>query len=168
MSSDYLHVFQKVKHFMFDVDGVLTNSQLLLTEKGELLRSMTTRDGFAIKIALKEQYGITIITGGSSTGVQKRLSLLGITNIHSGIEDKLTVLKDLIGSNDLNPEEILYMGDDLPDIHVMKEVGLPCCPADAVPEIKACSKAITSANGGEGCVREIIEKVLKIQSKWNY
>lgn len=168
MSTDYLRFLQDVKHFMFDVDGVFTNSQLLLTEDGHMLRSMSTRDGYAVKMALKENYGITVITGGNSEGVRKRLSRLGVQNIYIGIEDKLTVLRDVITSKNLNRNEILYMGDDLPDFSVMKEVGVPCCPGDAVAEIKACSKIITAANGGEGCVREIIEKVLKMQSKWNF
>jgi 3-deoxy-D-manno-octulosonate 8-phosphate phosphatase (KDO 8-P phosphatase) len=168
MSNDYLRRFQGVKHFMFDVDGVFTNSQLLLTEKGELLRSMSTRDGFAVKVALQQAYGITVITGGKSNGVRERLKKLGVTRIFSGIEDKLAVLTELTRSQAIDLSEVLYMGDDLPDIHVMKEVGLACCPGDAVPEIKSISQVITTAKGGEGCVREIIEKVLKIQSNWNY
>lgn len=168
MSEDFLRRFQEVKHFIFDVDGVFTNSQVLLTEEGDLLRSMTTRDGFAVKVALKQGYGISVITGGSSNGVRKRLSSLGVSSIYTGIDDKLSVFNELIQSDGLNPKDLLYMGDDLPDIHAMKAVGLACCPADAVPQIKTCAHYIAATKGGEGCVREIIEKVLKIQSNWKY
>ncbi len=168
MSEEFLRRFQEVKHFIFDVDGVFTNSQVLLTEDGNLLRSMTTRDGYAVKVALRQGYGISVITGGSSNGVRKRLSSLGVSSIYTGIDDKLSVFNQLVESDGLDPKDLLYMGDDLPDIHAMKAVGLACCPSDAVPEIKTCAHYIASTKGGEGCVREIIEKVLKIQSNWKY
>jgi len=168
MSDEVFRRFQNITHFIFDVDGVFTNSQVLLTEEGNLLRSMTTRDGFGVKMALRNGLGISVITGGNSNGVRKRLSGLGVSSIYTGVEDKISVLADLVQSEKIDREQLLYMGDDLPDIEAMKAVGTACCPSDAVPEIKECAHYIASAKGGEGCVREIIEKVLKMQSLWNY
>ncbi|NBB88950.1 MAG: HAD hydrolase family protein [Bacteroidetes bacterium] len=168
MSNGLLHKLERIKHFVFDVDGVFTNSQLLLTENGDLLRSMSTRDGLSIKIALRMGYGISIITGGKSNGVRKRLSGLGVSSIYTDVEDKLTVFKDLIESENINREQVLFMGDDLPDIAPMQRAGLACCPFDAAEEIKKIADYITASGGGKGCVREIVEKVLRIQSNWNY
>jgi 3-deoxy-D-manno-octulosonate 8-phosphate phosphatase (KDO 8-P phosphatase) len=166
MTKNVLHRFADVRHFVFDVDGVLTDSNLLLTENGELLRTMNTRDGYALKAALHQQFSVLIITGGESDGVRKRLSRLGVSNIHTGIEDKLTVFREIIQANQWDPTQILYMGDDLPDLEIMREVAIPCCPADAAEEIKALSVYTSPHAGGRGCVRDIIEKVLKIQGKW--
>lgn len=164
-----LSVFDKlkrVKHLIFDVDGVLTDSQLLLTEEGHMLRSMNTRDGLGIKKALGAGYSIAIITGGSSNGVRIRLSKLGVSNIHSGIKDKKEILNTLKTQHNWETEDILYMGDDCPDFPVMKEVGCAACPNDAIAEIKAISDYISPLNGGHGCVRDVIEKVLKLNGDW--
>lgn len=166
MTKNVLHRLAEVRHFVLDVDGVLTDSNLLLTEKGELLRTMNTRDGYALKAALKQQFSILIITGGESDGVRKRLSRLGVSNIHTGIDDKLTVFREIAQTNNWDLKQVLYMGDDLPDLEMMKEVGLPCCPADAAEEIKDLAVYTSPHAGGRGCVRDIIEKVLKIQGKW--
>lgn len=152
--------------FIFDVDGVLTNAEVLVTEQGELLRTMNVRDGYAMKIALEQGYSIAIITGGRSSGVVIRLRNLGITAIYTGISDKLSVYEDLLEEFQWKPEEILYMGDDVPDHPVMRKVGVAACPADAIPEILQICQYIATAPGGKGCVREIIEKTLRIQSKW--
>ncbi len=161
--------YKKLKNIdtlIFDVDGVLTNSQLLVTEQGELLRSMNTRDGYALKKALDEGLNLIIITGGNSLGVKRRLQLLGIEQCYDNVKDKLSVLKNIIEENLLNPQRVLFMGDDIPDAECMKYIGMPVCPADAVDEIQKIAQYISDFKGGEGCVRDIIEKVLQVQDKW--
>jgi len=161
-----LSIFRNIKTFIFDVDGVLTNSDILVSEDGSLLRTMNTRDGYALKAAIEQGYNVIIITGGGSAGVVKRLKNLGILHIYSKVKDKLSQYQDILAKLDLNMDEVLYMGDDLVDYQVMKQVGLPTCPIDAVPEIVSISKFICSKEGGKGCVREIIEKVLKLNNHW--
>jgi 3-deoxy-D-manno-octulosonate 8-phosphate phosphatase (KDO 8-P phosphatase) len=158
--------FHPIHTFLFDVDGVLTESDVLVMEDGSLLRRMNIRDGFALKKAIQAGYRVVIITGGRSAGVVKRLHGLGIRDVFAGVEDKLQVFRDYIAEHDLDTEGILYMGDDLPDYEVMRRVGLPCCPADAAPEIRELSQYISPINGGQGCVREVIEKVMRIQDQW--
>lgn len=161
-----LERFADISTFFFDVDGVLTNNMILILEDGKLLRQMNVRDGLAIKMALQQGYRVCIITGGRSEGVVERLRGLGIQDIHSGISDKLEVYEELKTLYDLADEEILYMGDDLPDYTVMRRVGLPVCPADAAPEIAELAHYISPLVGGAGCVRDVIEKVMRIQGKW--
>ena len=163
-----LEKFREIRTLIFDVDGVLTNGDLLIQEDGQLLRSMNTKDGYALKQALQQGYRVVIITGGKSEGVVKRLQGLGITDIYSGIHDKLAVFREYVETHELDPEEILYMGDDLPDFEVMKRVGLPACPQDAVPEIMAICHYVSPKPGGKGCVRDVIEKVLRLKYKWPY
>ncbi|MCB0706418.1 MAG: HAD-IIIA family hydrolase [Saprospiraceae bacterium] len=162
-----LEPFHQISTFIFDIDGVWTNSQLLITEEGHLLRSMNTRDGYAAKKALAEDYRICVITGGNSLGVEKRMRALGVRDYYSGVHDKLDVYKNYVEGLQLNEEEILFMGDDLPDYPPMRRVGLPVCPADAAPEIKSICRYISPFNGGEGCVRDVIEKVLKLKDLWH-
>ncbi len=163
-----LKQFKQIKTFIFDVDGVLTNSDLLVTEAGELLRVMNTRDGYALKKAVSLGYNVCIITGGKSKGVALRLQGLGIKDVFLGASDKLSIYKQYVQDNSLNPSEILYMGDDLVDIEVMNEVGLAVCPSDATQEVKSISNYICKIKGGSGCVREIIEIVLKLNNHWPY
>ncbi len=152
--------------FIFDVDGVLTDGTLLVTEHDELLRSMHAKDGFALRWALDKGYKIFIITGGRSQGVKQRLAKLGIEHIYLGIHDKLSLFQDLVANEGLDAERSLYMGDDVPDYSVMKAVKIASCPNDAVPEIKEISHIITEKKGGKGCVREVIETVLRLQDNW--
>lgn len=161
-----LEAFKSIKSFVFDVDGVFTNSQLLVTEEGALLRTMSVRDGFAVKNAIREGYSVCIITGGNSEGVVHRLKGLGILHVFSGVQDKLPVLKSYVEAYELDLETILYMGDDLPDYEPMRRVGLPTCPADAVREIQDLARYISPYNGGQGCVRDVIEKVMRLQGTW--
>jgi 3-deoxy-D-manno-octulosonate 8-phosphate phosphatase (KDO 8-P phosphatase) len=163
---NYLEKFRDIHTFIFDVDGVLTNSDLIILENGRLLRTMNTRDGFAIKTALKEGYRVCIITGGKSSGVVVRLQELGIKDIYTGVEDKLDAFEEYVEVYNLDPTGILYMGDDIPDSTPMRRVGLPACPADAAIEIINISQYMSPLNGGAGCVRDVIEKVLKLHGKW--
>ena len=159
--------FKNIHTIILDVDGVLTNGELLITEKGELLRKLNVKDGYAMKKALIEKINLFIITGGSSLGTIDRLKALGIKNIIYGSSNKLKDYEAMLDEKpDLNEDGILYMGDDIPDIEVMKRVGLPCCPSDAVPEVKEISHYISPYKGGEGCVRDVIEKILKLNGRW--
>jgi len=160
--------FKQIKTFIFDVDGVLTNSDLFVTQSGELLRTMNTRDGYALKMAVSLGYNVCIITGGRSEGVALRLKGLGIEHVFLGASDKLSIFNQYKQDNNLKIEEILYMGDDLVDIEVMQQVGLATCPADAANEVKAISAYIAKSKGGSGCAREIIEMVLKLNHQWPY
>lgn len=168
---ELVHLFDKlkaVKAFILDVDGVLTDNTVQVSEQGEQLRTMNIRDGLGLKIALQNGLSVCIITGGRSLGVIKRLSGLGIEHIYSGIEDKLPVFHQFLTLGGLKPHEICYMGDDLPDLQILRKVGLSACPADAVPEIINTVDYISPLAGGKGCVRDIVEKVLKVQGKWKY
>lgn len=166
---ELVHLFDKlrsIKGFVFDVDGVFTNNNILITEAGELLRTMNVRDGQVVKWALRAGYEIAIITGGRSEGTKKRLTDLGITEYYSGVTDKLPVFQSFLERSNLLPSEICYMGDDIPDIPVLRKVIVSACPADSVPEVLEICDYISPIAGGGGCVRDIIEKVMKIQGKW--
>jgi 3-deoxy-D-manno-octulosonate 8-phosphate phosphatase (KDO 8-P phosphatase) len=163
-----LQQFKQIRLFVFDVDGVLTDGKLLLLDDGQMARTMNIRDGYALQLAIKKGYEVLVISGGTSEGsVQNRLNKLGIQQIYMGIKDKVKVLQDFMHSQQFNAAQILYMGDDLPDLEAMKLASLPTCPADAAPEIKSVSHYISPFKGGEGCVRDVIEKVLKLNDHWN-
>lgn len=161
-----LEKFTEINTLIFDVDGVFTDSTLLVLEDGKLLRKMHTRDGYAVKAALAAGYRVCVITGGKSEGVVTRLKNLGINDIYSGVANKKEVYEAYVDLYDLDEENILYMGDDMPDYEVMRRVGFPVCPADAAPEIRKLSLYISSEKGGYGCVRDVIERTLKINGKW--
>lgn len=167
MAKSYKEVLNQITTFIFDVDGVLTDSTVHVTPTGEMLRIMNIRDGFAIKAAIESGYQVCIISGGNNEGVRIRLRNLGVTDIHLASPDKVETFKEYIELYQINPEAVLYMGDDIPDYHVMQLVGLPTCPQDASPEIKGISKYISHKNGGKGAVREVIEQVMKAQGKWH-
>lgn len=162
-----LNQFKQVKCFAFDVDGVLTDGSLLLLNDGQMVRSMNTKDGYALQFAIKKGYHIIIISGGvNAEGARLRLNKLGITEVHFQATNKKQVLETYMQTHALTPEQVLFMGDDIPDYPAMATVGLPCCPSDAVAEIKSIAKYIAAQPGGKGCVREVIEKVLKLQGHW--
>ncbi len=162
-----LELFAPIRTFVFDVDGVLTDGNLMLTEDGHMLRSMNIKDGYAMQLAVKKGYKVWIISGGKSEGVRLRLNKLGIQEVHIGIESKKEFLQEIAVSSMTTYESVLYMGDDIPDYAAMQVCGLPCCPADAVPEIKQVAKYISPLAGGRGCVRDVIEKVLKLNGDWD-
>lgn len=162
----FLEKLKSIKAFIFDVDGVLTDGIVHVTEAGEQLRQFNIKDGYALQLAVKRGYKIAIITGGRSAGVMLRLKGLGITDVFMQVDSKVEVYSQFLADNQLIADDVVYMGDDIPDLPVMKLVGLPVCPHDAAEEIKSISTYISPINGGKGCVRDIIEKVLKIQSKW--
>ena len=160
--------FKKVTTFIFAIDGVLTDGTLLVLRDGLQARQMHVKDGFGLQMAMKNGYRVFIISGGVSEESKRRLELLGLKDIYIGIADKTGFVKDLLKSNKVKWEEVLYMGDDLPDMAVMSKVGLSACPADAINEVRSIAKYISPINGGWGCVRDVIEKVLKVNGHWNY
>ena len=161
-----LEQFRQVTTFVFDVDGVLTDGTVLLVENGLQARKMNIKDGLALQMAMKQGFQVVIVSGGSSEPVRERLRYLGIAEIHLGIPNKLSFVEDFCKQHGTDLTRVLYMGDDLPDITLLKKAGLPACPADAVPEVKACCTYISRKSGGQGCVRDVIEKVLKVAGKW--
>ena len=166
MAKSYKEVMNDIKAFIFDIDGVLTDGTVHISEDGQLLRQMNIKDGYAMKAAIDKGYPVCIISGGSNEGVRVRLQNLGIKDIYLAAPDKVEKFYEICDAYKLKPEEILYMGDDIPDYLVMQKVGLPTCPQDAVQEIKGVSKYISHANGGKGAVRDVIEQVMKVQGKW--
>jgi 3-deoxy-D-manno-octulosonate 8-phosphate phosphatase (KDO 8-P phosphatase) len=163
---NYKALLPNITTFIFDVDGVLTNGKVLITSQGEMYREMDTKDGYALKCALVQGYRVCIISGGTNEGVRNRLKALGIYDIYLGAHHKQEPFQDLMDSYDLKPEEILYMGDDVPDIVVMEQVAVAACPNDAVSDVKEIANYVSHKKGGEGCVREIIEQTLRVQGKW--
>ena len=161
-----LEHFREITTFIFDVDGVLTNSRVLVLEDGKLLRSMSVRDGYAIKYAIQQGYNVCVITGGKSEGVKIRLQNLGVKDIYLAQSDKMEAYEEYLYLYDIKSENVLYMGDDLPDYPVMKKVRIAACPKDAAPEIMETSNYVSHCAGGEGCARDVIEKVLRVQGKW--
>jgi 3-deoxy-D-manno-octulosonate 8-phosphate phosphatase (KDO 8-P phosphatase) len=163
-----LEHFQNINTFIFDVDGVLTDGSVLLFENGLQARTMNVKDGLALQMAVRNGYQVIIISGGSSEPVIQRLKYLGLKEINLGLKDKLKFMEIFVEQNKLDWNQILFMADDLPDIPVLEKVGLPCCPADAAIEVRKVSKYISTVNGGKGCVRDVIEKVLKLNDHWKY
>jgi 3-deoxy-D-manno-octulosonate 8-phosphate phosphatase (KDO 8-P phosphatase) len=156
-----------IKAFVFDVDGVLTDGKVWAFESGEQTRNFLIKDGLAIEKALNKNYIVAIISGGNQVGVRKRLEFLKVPEIHLGVKNKVEILKSLVSKYNIRMGQVMYMGDDLPDYDVMNIVGIPACPSDAVEEIKSISVFISDKNGGEGCVRDIVEKIMKAQNNWD-
>lgn len=166
MEKSYKEYLQHITTFVFDVDGVFTDGTLLITSEGEMLRRMSVKDGYALKTAIKKGYNVCIITGGTNEGVRKRLQGLGVSAIYLGAHLKEVPLTEYLDTHQIDPKNVLYMGDDMPDIPPMKMVGLPTCPQDAIPEIKEVAKYVSHKNGGDACVRDVIEQVLKVRGDW--
>lgn len=155
-----------IKALFFDVDGVLSCETVGLSQNGDPMRTVNIKDGYALQLAVKCGLHVAIITGGKTESIRKRYEALGIKDVYLGASVKTKEYDELLRKYSLKPEEVLYMGDDIPDYEVLKLVGLPCCPADAAPEIKAVCKYISHRNGGYGCGRDVIEQVLRAQGKW--
>jgi 3-deoxy-D-manno-octulosonate 8-phosphate phosphatase (KDO 8-P phosphatase) len=158
--------FSKISTFIFDVDGVMTDGTVHSFADGEHARTFYIKDGYAIEKALQNGYNIIVISGGFEKGVHNRLTFLGIKDIFLGVKDKLTLFENYKKEKNLDEDQILYMGDDIPDYKMLKRVGLPTCPNDAANDIREICKYISPFNGGRGAVRDVIEKVMKSQGKW--
>ena len=159
-------LFYPITTFIFDSDGVMTDGTVFSDHDGHPWRATNVKDGYALQLASKLGYHVAVISGAICPSMEVRMNSLGVTDVYTGIPDKVLKLKEYIQEKGLKPEEIIFMGDDIPDIKVMKQVGLPACPADAVQEVKNVSKFISERPGGKGAVRDIIERVLKVQGKW--
>ncbi|MCX2583675.1 MULTISPECIES: KdsC family phosphatase [unclassified Pedobacter] len=163
----FLQKLKEITTFIFDVDGVLTDGSVQVTESGESLRTFNIKDGYAMQLAVKKGYHFCIISGGDGIALRKRFLNLGISDIFLAAGDKVSIFNQYLKEKGITASEVLYMGDDIPDLKVMKLVGLPTCPADAAEEIKAISTFISPYNGGKMAARDIIEKVMKVQGRWH-
>ncbi|TAJ15763.1 HAD-IIIA family hydrolase [Marinilabiliaceae bacterium JC017] len=164
--SNFKEDLMKVKAFAFDVDGVLSAQVIPMYPNGEPMRTANIKDGYALQLAINSGYPIAIISGGNTEAVRNRCKNLGLSDIYLGASDKTLSFNKWLTKHNLAPDNILYMGDDLPDYPVMKQVGVPTCPSDAVEEIKSLCKYISDRKGGEGCVRDVIEQVLRVHGNW--
>ena len=165
--SNYKKKLHDIKAFVFDVDGVFTDGTVLVTESGDLLRAHHAKDGYAIRCAVNLGYPIGIITGGSSPTITKRFEMLGVTDVYLFARTKMESFRHFCAKYGLDPSQVLYMGDDIPDLDVMHACGLPCCPADAAPEVRDAAQYISLYAGGKGCVRDVVEQTLRLHGKWN-
>ena len=166
MSNHYLKLLPKITTLIFDVDGVLTDGSVTIMPNGDQLRSFSSKDTFAIQLAVKNGLRVCVITGGSSEAVKNALLRLGVKDVYLKVKNKIDCYDDIKVMYDLEDNEIMYMGDDLPDYEVMKNVGIPACPKNAAREILDIAKYISDTDGGKGCVRDIIEKVLRAKGLW--
>lgn len=157
---------KKIKALAFDVDGVLSGETILLHPGGEPMRTVNIKDGYALQLAVKMGLHVAIITGGRTEAVRKRYENLGVPDVYLGCAVKIKTYEEWLRKYGLTDEEVLYMGDDIPDYEVMRRVGCPCAPADAAPEIKEAAIYISHLRGGYGCGRDVIEQVLRSQGKW--
>ncbi len=164
--TNILAKFKKVDTLIFDVDGVFTDSSLLVTEEGHLLRIMNARDGYALRHAIDQGYTIIIITGGNSAGVKTRLEGLGAKHVYTAVKDKWKLCQELMQKGLIDPSSSIYMGDDIPDLELMQHFPLTACPQDAAPEISDISDYISPFKGGKGAVRDLVKSILKVQDKW--
>ncbi len=157
---------KKIRAIIFDVDGVLSASTISMDDEGMPVRTINIKDGYAIQLAQKEGIRCAIMTGGQADAIGKRYRYLGVTDIYQKCAVKIKTYEQFVSQYGLRDDEIIYMGDDIPDLQVMRRVGCPCCPADACPEAKAAAVYVSDKNGGYGCARDVIEQVLQAQGKW--
>ncbi len=162
----YKEIFNEVTTFIFDVDGVITDGNIDILSDGSWVRTMNMKDGYAIKYAIDMGYNLCIISGGNNQAVKERLKKLGVTDLFFGFSQKIKAFQEYLDRYNTPREHILYMGDDMPDYPIMERVGMPTCPNDAVSDIKSVSKYISPYKGGKGCVRDVLEQVMKVQEKW--
>jgi 3-deoxy-D-manno-octulosonate 8-phosphate phosphatase (KDO 8-P phosphatase) len=162
-----LDLFEGVRAFVFDMDGVLTDGTLWIHGDGQWVRRMHIKDGYALQLAVKRGYLVCVISGSDAPPVTERLTMLGVEEIHMQVRDKRAALEDILARRDISAEQVLYMGDDIPDLAVMKISGLSACPHDAASDVLTIADYISPVNGGEGCVRDVIERVLRLHGVWN-
>lgn len=164
--SNYKNLLHQIKAFAFDVDGVLTDGGVISMPDGDLLRMHYSRDGYAIRVAIEKGYPVAIITGGISSAVALRYKKLGVKDIYNGARDKLPCFMDFCAKYNLEPSQVAFAGDDIPDIPPMQACGLPFCPSDACVQVMRVSKYISPLAGGRGCVRDLIEQVMILHNTW--
>jgi len=164
--NDLNEILSHITTFIFDFDGVMTDGRVFCDFEGHPLRATNVKDGYSLQLATKLGYNVAVISGAVCPSTIVRMNSLGVTDVFTGIPNKVLKLNEYMQEKGLKSEEIVFMGDDIPDLNVMKQVGLPACPADAVPEVKEISKFISEKPGGKGAVRDLIEQTLKVQGKW--
>lgn len=164
--NEYEEILKNVTTFIFDYDGVMTDGTVYMDSNGDPLRTSNVKDGYALQLASKLGYHLAVISGAVVTNITKRLNMLGVHDVYTGIPDKVVKLEEYMAQYGLKPEQIVYVGDDIPDLRVMRRVGVAACPADAAPEIRQICHFVSERPGGKGCVRDIIEQTLKVQGKW--
>ena len=163
---NYKELLRNINTFIFDYDGVLSDGSIITLDDGEAYRITNVKDGYALQLAVKKGYRVAVISGAKADCMLNRLKALQIRDIFLGVENKIKTFDDYIEQNGLEPSSVLFMGDDIPDYEVMMKAGVAACPADAAEEIKKVAAYISYFNGGKGCVRDVIEQVLKVQGKW--
>ena len=156
----------RVEAFVFDVDGVMTDGGIIPTPDGDFIRRYYAKDGYALAYAIREGYKICVISGGRGEMLRRRLEMLGIEDMYLNCMDKIAAIEEFITRYGLNSENVIYMGDDIPDLECMERVGIPVCPADACSEVIEASRYVSEFCGGKGAVRDIVEQVLRSQDEW--
>ena len=156
----------KIEAMIFDVDGVMTDGRIIPTAEGDFIRCYNCKDGYALAYAIRHGYRVCIITGGYGAILERRLRMLGVKEYYIDCMDKMTTLREYMARHGLEPEQVLYMGDDIPDLECMRAVGMPVCPADSASEVLECSRYVSEYEGGRGAVRDIIEQVLRAKGDW--
>ncbi|MBO5820962.1 MAG: HAD hydrolase family protein [Alistipes sp.] len=156
----------RVEAVVFDVDGVLTDGSITPTPDGDFIRRYYAKDGYAMAYALREGLKICIISGGRGKMLENRMRLLGVTRMYLDCMDKVQAMGEFFKDYDINPENVIYMGDDIPDLECMRMVGIPVCPADAAMEVIEASRYVSEYDGGRGAARDILEQVLRAQGRW--
>ena len=163
---NYKEKLHKIKAFVFDFDGVLSDGRIYVTADGEQVRATNAKDGYALQYALKKGYKVVVISGGYAESMRLRYKNFPGMEIHLAVKDKVEVFKEYLKVNNLKPEETLVMGDDIPDYPMMELAGVKCCPSDAVAEIQQFADYISIKGGGDGAVRDVIEQTLRLHGKW--
>lgn len=163
---NYKEKLHKIKAFVFDFDGVLSDGYVWVYDNKEAIRCANVKDGYAIQYAVKKGYVVAVISGAVSTSIDNRMHSLGVTQVYTGCSNKMDTYTKFLADNGLQPDEVAVMGDDIPDYHMLQHCGVAACPADAAIEIKEIVDYISIFNGGTGCVRDIIEQTLRLQGKW--
>lgn len=169
MTKNYKELLHHIRAFIFDIDGVLTNGIFQVGEDGKPIRTLNSKDGYAMQLAIKKGFTVAVISGGQCEGVKASLKRLGLTDIYMGASHKMDGWNDFLAVHEhtgLTAKNVLYMGDDIPDYHLILEAGIGAAPANAVPEIREIAQYVSPKNGGEGCVRDVIEQTLKLQGNW--
>ena len=160
-------LFQRIRLVVMDMDGVLTDGKLMLFDNSNWVRKMDIKDGYSIQYAIKKGVKIAVVSGSFSDAIKMRMARLGVDSFYENIKDKGVKIEEIANLHGLSKEEILYIGDDIPDLSAFNAVGTTACPADAVPEIKERADYISRNTGGNGCVRDVLEKVLRVKGLWN-
>ena len=163
---NYKAKLHEIKAFVFDYDGVISDGNIWSANDTIIVRSGNVKDGYAMQYALRKGYMIAILSGGSGDSIRSRMKMLGVEDVYLGSHRKKEIFEDFLKDKQLLPEQVLYVGDDIPDYDVMRLAGVSACPADAAEEIKAVADYISHKNGGCGCVRDVIEQVLRLQGQW--